>query len=246
MKYVLIIFFSLFSFQVSAGVVKIGYFLMPPFILEKTSAPNGLEGVVVDYFDDHIAPQMGVTFEWKGPLSVPRLTRYLIEGEVHLTPMLSKTSEREKITLFAKEPFISFISGIVFKKDHPLNKIVSTQDLVGSTLIYVLGSPIPPFLQNDDIKFIRVGHKNWAKSNLSVVSIGRADGAYFPNMYEPQYYIAKRKMALKVLKLPIGNVIPYTVFSKKTSTNIIERFNKVNHAAIKNQVFKKYLDQYTK
>jgi len=45
-----------------------------------------------------------------------------------------------------------------------------------------------------------------------IMESGRLDAALFPNMYEPQYYISQEKMLLKVLKLPVPNVIPYTVF----------------------------------
>ena len=71
--------------------VQAGLFAVAPYVLRDGPRPDG---ALVAFFDQEIAPRMGVRFLWTPPVTIARLEQNLASGAVQFTPILSNTPER--------------------------------------------------------------------------------------------------------------------------------------------------------
>jgi len=221
--------------------VRVGVFLVAPYVIAGSSGP---QDALVKFFDQEIAPRMGVRFEWEQPMTVARLERSLISGRLMFTPILAKTATRERAQIrFAGESQVHFTPAIAVLPTHPLNAIRTPADLSGITIGWVQASALPPFMQEPHIRFDLVGAIDWERTNLDKLKLGRIGGAYFSDRQTARYFAARTGIQLKLLDLPVAGVPLYAAFSPAAPQELVERYLRAAGEAFAGGRFAAYVNQ---
>jgi ABC-type amino acid transport substrate-binding protein len=222
-------------------VVTVGVFSVAPFIV---AVDGKTTGILVDFFDQEIAPRMGVTFKWTAPVTVARLEQSLIHGAVQFTPILAKTPERLSAGIvYAGDVDVRFEPCIAMRADTKLSSITSAADLAGMTIGWVQSGAVPDFLNDKRIRFDLVSAPNWEEINLNKLKAKRIDGAFFSDQFTPRYYGLKTGVALKLLPLPALGRPLYAAFSPQTAPGLQERYVRAAQAAFAGGRWEAYLDK---
>lgn len=128
-----------------ADNIRMGYFELRPHMY-KSKTTGRPAGAAITFFEK-IARTMGCDVTWVGPLPHARLVSYLKKGElIDGDPIMSFTADREKYLYFPETPFYLAKPNFLVRKDHPLIKIDSAEDVKG----FVVGQ----FSQAANSKFV--------------------------------------------------------------------------------------------
>ncbi len=241
-----IIILSVGIFAMAADKIKMGYFnLIPHVFYDKSS--QSLEGASIDYFTA-VASAMGYEVEWLGPLPFPRLIRYLKEGIVDGSLMMNKNPEREAFLFYPDQPFHWVQRILVVRKENPLNKITSINDVLGYRIGFMEDAHQSPFIKDnlEKITLTLIGGKDWVKQNLLKLKIGRLDAVYDLNAETMRYTAIQLNMEdkVKILKLPEPAGGVNVVFSKASPKGkvLIERYQQESRSA--KWIYKDFLSPY--
>ncbi|QYF92783.1 transporter substrate-binding domain-containing protein [Massilia sp. PAMC28688] len=222
-------------------IISVGVFTVAPYVM---AGPDGPEGALIEFFDREIAPRMGVRFRWERPTTVARLEQSLISGRVMFTPIMLRTSKRDKARIrFAGEVYIRFHPCLAVLPGHRLDQIASPADLAGMTVGWVQAGALPSFMLDKRIKLDRIGSVDWTPANLEKLRLGRIEAAYFSNHYTPQYFAARTGMKLKILTLPTRGLSLQGAFAPGTPTALLERFQRAADQAFAHERFNAYVDR---
>jgi polar amino acid transport system substrate-binding protein len=225
-------------------VVTVGVFGVAPFIVAGKTAP---QGILVEFFDQEIAPRMGVRFKWTQPVTVARLEQSLIHNHVDFSPILAKTAERQAGgIIYAGDVDIRFEPCVAVRASHRLNTIVSAADLAGMTIGWVQSGAIPEFLHDQRVRFDLVGAPNWEEINLAKLKAGRIDGAFFSDQFTPRYYGLQQGVALKLLPLPALGQPLYAAFSPNAAPRLAARYEHAAREAFAKGRWEAFLDRKLK
>ncbi len=226
--------------------IKIGFFTVPPHIwMDETGK---MRGALYELIANHIAPEIGMDFEWETePSTIPRQVETLQQKENYIAALLTKSPEREGISIFLETPFFLSQSAIAISMDNPLKKISSLSDVESMTIGYAEKALISPFLNNDSIKFDLVGDPNFLEINFDKLLKNRIDAVYVPD--KAGLLATMKKLGLesqvRILDLPESPVGFYTVFSKDLSNlagRFADAFDKLDGQKLYLELLKKYLD----
>jgi polar amino acid transport system substrate-binding protein len=222
--------------------VTVGVFAVAPFIV---AAEGGPRGILVDFFNQEIAPRMGVRFKWTAPVAVARLEQSLIHGAVDFSPILIKTPERLAAgIIYAGDVNVKFEPCIAVRADHALSAIASAADLAGMTIGWVQSGAVPDFLRDSRIRFDLVGAPNWEEINLAKLKAKRIDGAFFSDQFTPRYYGLQQGVNLKLLPLPALGRPLYAAFSPKAArSGLAARYEKAAREAFSKGRWEAFLDK---
>ncbi len=241
-----IIILSVGIFAMAADKIKMGYFnLIPHVFYDKTS--QKLEGASIDYFTA-VSSAMGYEVKWLGPLPFPRLIRYLKEGVVDGSLMMNKNPEREEFLLYPDKPFHWVHRILVVRKENPLNKITSINDVLGYRIGFMEDAHLSPFIKDnlDKITLTLIGGKDWVKQNLLKLKIARLDAVYDLNAETMRYTAKQLNMGdkVKILRLPEPAGGVNIVFSKASTKGhvLLEHYQQEVQTSI--WVYSKFLNPY--
>ncbi len=235
----------LFTLQGWAENVRMGYFEIRPHMY-----PDGKSGKAAGasarYFE-MLAKEMGYDTEWAGPLPFPRLIHYLQEGRVDGSLVIWKNPEREKFLHYPAHPYHMPYTIFVVKKDNPLEKISSIDDVKGYRVGFLQDANLTPFIKENisDLKLDLISGQDWVKNNLLKLTHGRLDAVYDINEATMPYEAKKMKIAdrVKILPLPEAPGKLFVVFSKKAEKGkmLAEKYQKTAEAL--NLHYQDFLDQ---
>lgn len=226
---------------VEPQLIKAGVFTVAPYVL---ATPDRARGVLIDFYDNEIAPRMGVRFLWQPPVTVARLEHDLAVGAVMFTPILVHTPERDQARIqFDPEVHIKFGPCLAVQQEHKLNAIREPADLAGMTIGWVRAGALPPFMHDPGIRFDLVGGVDWESSNLGKLRLGRIDGAYFSNCASAQYQIGRSGTPLKLLPLPVPGAPLYAAFSPLAPADLVRRHHLAAQQAFAAGRFEAYLNK---
>lgn len=223
--------------------LRIGYFDIPPHV---TGVEEGQpRGAAISYFEEKIAPHFDVPFEWDTEVTAPtRLMSQLIEGEIDAMVFLGKTAERTKVFHYP-DPYLVMPEFIVFRLDHPLERIGSVSDLNGQRLGFLVGGRIPEQLESDQITYDLIAGKRLMERNVEKLLLGRVDGIYAPLSTAVLNIVEEMGVRDEVKFVPIEFLDPveiFTVFSKKTvDADTISRYNSALKMARKESDYADFL-----
>lgn len=239
--------------SVKKNEFKVGYFLAKPLVLLPEESDQ-LSGIVIDIFDDYIAPKMNVTIKWfQYPFQ--RLLLETEKGELDAIAFLAKNSERSA-RFHYPEKAVGFIDPVLLMKNsYALSQISSPKDLKGRKIAVVKGLFVPPYLTSSDITLDQIDSSGDPHAQmLGMVHLDRVDLAYLATYAGARWEVKMLKKSIKgklegkndfrLLKVPESRSELYTVFSKKASKEMIKKYE----AALKDWTmdqYQTYLSKYT-
>lgn len=222
---------SLFLFAISLSAqagetVKIGYFRLAPHVISEGKTDASPMGAAVDYWQ-HLAKEMGMTVEWVGPLPMKRLLASLERGIIDAILLLAKNKERADKFLYPEKPFADLAPGIMVKKSRGLEKVEDAGELAGMKIGYFSGGYVSPFMRDERIKLDLNASTQWLNINFKKFDGGRIDAVYNPDTVSLKYEYGKFGDTGKVrfIVLPEKGMGLYTVFSKKSRSGLVDRYN---------------------
>ena len=131
-----------------AESIRVGYFIVAPFTFREESN-NELKGVMVEFLEKIIAPEMGVKVIWaKEAASIPRLLFQLENNELDACSGFAKNPERAKILSFPRNPIIEATSGLALIKSHPLRDVKKVEDILDLKIGYVHKAYLSPIMRD--------------------------------------------------------------------------------------------------
>lgn len=240
--------FILIPSSIYAESLIAGYFITSPHVIVEPGSEKLAGGASVEFFEKYIAPEMGITVVWaQSASSIPRQLKQLEDHEIDVGLVFAKNEERAKILNYPENPFFISHPTLAFLKDHPIDKIEKTEDILDLIIGYGGKAYISPFMRDPRIKFDIITTPDWMDVNLRKL-LGRRNHA----MYQPErssflYYIKKQRLEdkIKLISLPETAGL-YTTFSKKVDKSLVERydraFEKVNGRELYIKILSKYLD----
>ena len=234
-SYLLILIVSIFlaCVSVSAEVIKMGYFELPPhcYTNKNDEKPNG---ALILYFEK-LASEMGYETKWVGPLPLPRLTDYLKKGKIDGTVGFPKYSKFENFLYYPDNYIFIGQPTLIVRKENPLKQILSADDIKGYRIGLVKSSSgkYTPLIDDnrDLIRLEELGGDNWVEQNIRKLIADRLD-AIFDRQKHTIPFVAKKlnlDAHIKVLILPDPPTPFYVVFSKASekSKKFLEQCNPI-------------------
>ncbi|MGB1239685.1 MAG: substrate-binding periplasmic protein [Pseudomonadales bacterium] len=220
----------------SAETIRIGFFgLEPQMFVGDDKRPRG---AAVDYWEQHLAPAMGVQIEWRGPENIKRLNRQVIKGEIDAILLFAKNPERERQLLYPEFPFTQMIAGLALQKDHALERMHSIEDLSALKVCSLAGGVVPPLLLRATIYWRHnYSPARWSDECLRETAAGTVDATFNAMSSVLLYDLRKRGFAeqLKLVSLPGTELALYTAFSKRADPTLLARYNRA-HNQLRQQV----------
>lgn len=231
--------------EINENELQVLWFENPPHIfIDKQSGE--LTGAVYDLLEQKIAPKMNIKFIWdKEGTAIPRQTANL---EANTKPfavaLLTKSPDRENISISSDKAFFDSQTAIAIKKDNPLNEIKKIDDILNFKIGYAEKSFISEFLKDPRVQFDLISSSNYHETNLKRLISGRIDAVYAPD--KAAFIELLKQMDLesdvKILDLPENKAAFYVVFSIPAS-DFAEKYNEVINEL---DLEKEYLDMLAK
>ena len=242
-----LLIFIFCSFLLHSETIKIGYFELEPYV--GGQAGQKPTGASVDYWEKHLAPQMGVTIEWVGPLTVPRLLKDLESGAIDAIVLMAKNPERASKFLFPSQPYTTQEASIVVLKTSPIKKINKIEELYGLNIGYHAGAFVPPYMKNDKIKIDFTTSETYKQDNFNKLLKGRIDCIFdvndISNLIEAKMFGHSDK--IRLIKLPVAPTNIYSLFvNSDRGKSFLAAYEKANNKLVKQGVYDKLLKAYLK
>ena len=208
-------------------LIRVGYFSAPPhvFLDEKT---RKLQGAIYDLLENHIAPEIGVEFQWDTkPTTIPRQLFTLKSQEKYIACLLTLVPERLEYSLFSKAPYFYGTSMIVVHKSNSLKEVKNASDISHMVFGYSQHAYITPFMRDPAIKLDKVGSSNYHEINVKKLLRHRIDGIYGPGKASTLMILQKHGLTdeFRLIDLP-ENPVPYHVVFPKNLKEVAEKFDR--------------------
>jgi polar amino acid transport system substrate-binding protein len=226
--------------------LRVGYFDLPPHVIGVEGQHP--KGAAIGYFEEYIAPHLGVEIVWDPVVTPPtRLMKQLETGEKDAMIFLGWTKERTAYLHYPR-PYLILSETMAFRAEHPLKRVTAVDDLQGLRVGFLVGGRIPDALRDERITYDLIAGKQLFERNLAKLLHGRIDAIYAPLSVALERIIEQERVESQVKLLPIEFLNPveiYTVFSKKTvSQDLIARYNDALEVAQNHQSYIDYIETY--
>ena len=116
--------------------------------------------------------------EWVGPANIRRLIKEAQEGRIDAILVFAKNPDRLKKFDFPDYNYTQMIAGLAFRKDHPIDKLTSVEDLKNTVIGFHVDAIVPPVMRVDFIKWKWNYKPNWKEQNFAMVIRKRIDAAF--------------------------------------------------------------------
>ena len=176
-----------------AQAFTVGYFLFEPHAMPGDRGPTG---AAVEYFRDHIAPEMGIDVEFVGPVPFARLLRNFRDGEYDAVLLLVKNRERDALFVYPAEPFGEMVSALLVDVTKLPDNVTSSESLRGLVIGYTEKAWRPPSMRRPWMRFEMVASTSATIINFRKFDQGRIDAVYSPDRNALEY----RKNQVRVLR----------------------------------------------
>lgn len=233
-KNLIILISLLLAPKINAETIRIGYFQLPPlqYFCDDTQQPRG---ATFTYFKE-MAAQLDFEVEWIGPLPLLRFSEKLEGGEIDGALGFHKNNITETFLHFLDEPLFYAQPILIVRKDNPLARIRSIDDIYGYKIgtVVSLSGLYTPFFDNqrDKIALETLGGDTWLEQNLKKLLRRRIDAIFDRQPYSVQFVATKIHVRdqIKLLPLPEPATPMYIVFSKSSQNGkkYCTQFNAVN------------------
>lgn len=227
-------------------LVRVGTFAAAPYLIEQDQAVP--TGAIVEFFDQEVAPRMGVKFQWLPVVTPARLVLGLKDGHFQFTPILTRTPEREQLVRYSDKSYVGFSHTLVVRPDHPLVQSARLElaQLSGLSIGWIQAGPLPDVLNEvPQIRWDLSGSPKWETSNLQKLVRRRLDAAYFSNPHTPAYYALRDGLKVTLLPLPIPERPLFAAFAPTVSSELVQRYERAAKEAFASGRFERFLKAYT-
>ncbi len=224
-------------------IIRIGYFNLPPQVF----LHNGkVQGIAVDYWEKHIAPEMGVKIKWYGPYNIKRLVAQAKKGKLDAILILAKNAQRQKIVNYPENGFYKMTAGILMPRNHKIQKIESFKSLQGMKLCFFAGGFIPPVVRKVNIEWVLEYKSDWTKRCMQKTAINDVDGVFNLMKLSLQYSnrLYKFHKHSKILPIPDLTMPVYTAFSGKADQTLIKRYEAIHDQLLKKGIIDTIISSY--
>ncbi|MBN1647251.1 MAG: transporter substrate-binding domain-containing protein [Spirochaetales bacterium] len=225
--------------SVYAQTIKMGLFLLEPFMVEK-NAHGQPGGITVDYWREYVAPGMGMKLEVVGIFPVLRLMKMLENGEIDVIPLMTKIPYREERFLFPESQLTEIISCLILRPDSKINNITRPEDLFGLKVAFLEAAYVPPIMDHPEIIIETVSADDYRDINLRKLFTGRVDAQLDINYLSLMYYLEQHGLIdkVKIVFLPTHNESVYSIFQMSERGKMLrDKFEQINSEALRNNVF---------
>lgn len=208
-------------------LIRVGYFIAPPHVF-RDDKTRELRGAIYDLMESHIAPEIGVKFQWDtSPTTIPRQLYSLKSTEKYIACLLTFAPERLEYSLYSQEPYFFGQSIVAVHKSNPLKEIKKASDISHMVFGYSQHANVTPFMRDPTIKLDKVENPNYHEINLEKTLQHRIDGIYAPNkastiMFLQEYGVADQ---FRLIDLPEKPVAFHVLFSKDLK-EVAEKFDR--------------------
>lgn len=226
------------------ALLRVASFGVTPYVFDRGEAP--VQGALVDFCDEQLAPRWGVRLQWLPAMTVPRVLRSLQDGTADFCPILTRSPERELQLRFAAHSHLSFESVIALRADHPLAQRPRLQalDLIGLRVGWVQGSPLPPVLETVRIRWDLASVLNWERAILTKLARGQIDAGYFSNPATPAWHIRSGGEPLVLVPLDAPPRPLYAAFAPQIDPALQQRYEPAAREAFAGQAFERHLQRW--
>ncbi|MCK5098372.1 MAG: transporter substrate-binding domain-containing protein [Desulfobacteraceae bacterium] len=208
--------FLFFGTPLFAETIQMGFFQLKPHAFSEDNSTKPI-GASIDYFNI-LAGKMGYDVSWEGPIPFQRLIKRLREGTLDGSILFLKTPPRENFLYYSNSYIFKLKTIFAVKKNNPLNKIESINDVKDYRVGFLKGGRTSPFITNNLDKLIMelMPGKTWVEQNLLKLKAERLDAVYDLNQYTLKYVMHKMKLQdnFKILIVPEEPNPVYPIFSK--------------------------------
>jgi ABC-type amino acid transport substrate-binding protein len=217
----------LFGNRLFAESIRLGYLNLPPEIMKKEGVVKP-EGALVRFWEERIAPEMGVDLIWaEHPTSLDRHLFQLERNEVDAGVILAKVPERLRFLDYPRNPFLETSPCLALLKNHPLREVHKVEDVLGLRIGTMGKAFISPFMRDRRIKFEFVYTDDATVQVFKKLLAGRIDAHYQLGVPALLYLarILDAEDKIKIVRLPEKTVV-YTAFSKKADRDLAARYDR--------------------
>lgn len=215
---------SLFSeTPVYADSIQVGYFLLPPLVMEM---PDGsAAGAGVSLFRK-LAEEMGVETITLRPYPLKRLLHSLQQGAVDAALTLGRNPDREEKFVYPETPFFRMQSVLVVSRDHSIEAIHSSEDLRGLRIGVFADGFLTSIMKDPELDREPITDSDVVARALEMVRAGHLDAFFSPNETSVEYRIQRGGLEndLRVVRLPEPPAGLYTVFSRPGAERFLDRY----------------------
>lgn len=227
--------------------VRMVYFNVPPHVIYNAETGE-LSGAVYELVQNHIAPEMGVTFKWEDePWTMPRQLETLKNNKGYSGAVFTYSDERAANYAYSAEPYFLSQTALIVQKDNPLEKVVVIDDILELTIGYAGDTLITPFMKDERLKWEMNNNPNFMEQNCEKVAKKRIDAMYAPDKAGLLTAVKAGgfEADVKLLDLPEQKARFHVAFSTGT-VDLLERYNaafkKIDASRVYLQILAKYLD----
>lgn len=206
--------------------LRVSYYEMEPYVIVHKGTGE-IGGAAVEFMRD-VGREMGyeVVFDSR-PSTMNRQFERLESGRTDACLIFVKTPEREKFCYYPREDFHFDASHLVVRKDSPIERFESVEQLVGLKIGYLDGAFRIPLMQDERLTFEYLSSSNSKMQNLRKLMSGRIDAVYSPD--SASVLAVARTLGvdsgIRLVRLP-GSSSFYQVFSKKSDPTLVEKYNR--------------------
>lgn len=230
-----------------SDLIRVGYLSAPPHVyLDEKN--HKLNGAIYDLLEYHIAPKIGVKFQWEtNPSTIPRQLHTLKSQKKYVACLLLLVPERLEYSLFSKEPYYYGMSVIVIHKSNPLKEVKNASDISHMVFGYSKNAHITPFMRDPAIELDRIGSPNYYEININKLIQHHIDGIYSPGKATALMFLQKHGLTdeFRLIDLPEKPVPYYVVFStdlKKVAEKFDRTFQKLGGRNFYLEILNNYID----
>jgi len=175
-------------------------------------------GAVYELLEKHMAPEMGVKFQWQA-VPIPRqMQNYEEKKERRIgSAWFAYTPERARMKhmVFTSQVLFPDAPCLAVRKSSKLASVRSVEDILGLTIGYSSVAYLSPFMKDPRIRFDMVPSSNYYPSNFRKLKAGRVDAVYAGSSAILLYFIRKFEMEdeVRLVLLPEQKTMHYVAFS---------------------------------
>lgn len=227
---------------VHAAPLRVGGFVVAPLIMGRPDAP--LHGALRSFMERRVVSQ-GVPLQWMPPTSLRRAMESLRNGTLDVLLLTSGATDRGPGIGTFDWTYLRTHPHLAVRRDAALHKVSTLSVLAGMDIGWVAGSTIPPGLDKVAIRWQGLAVTDWQGANLRKLQAGRIDAVFFENEYSPRYYAKTEGIDIRLVRLPMPDRAFFMAYSLKSDRADIARFDRVASAALSDDQFRQFLEQYT-
>lgn len=232
--------FACLVLPAAAEQLRVGYFSLPPHVLENGSASNS---PAIAYLNQ-VLDKAGLQADYQNyPLS--RLLNLLRDNQIDAALILARNDDRARYLDYPETPFLSTQPAFAVSAGQQ----ISTLEHLRSTRPLIIGiwqgGYRSPTLDSLDASLIPIAGDDIASRGLRMLSMGRIDAFFSPDIHSIRSVVRKIGPGEHIVVIPVPDekTSLYTVFSSEAGKRYKRRYQEALNAMRREMPYEKFLLQ---